>query len=357
MNEYSPYCDVADVRELIACAWSKNIPFYACRYPGEEQCRFGAQGSGMPVEGAVDGFRVVPFDTAGVDKAFTIQPDLFPKDIDKLRALPHRSVLQTTLVGDDADKPCYEQAAEALISAMHRGEASKVVLARTITRRCDMAGNLPDCFVRLCELYPTAYIFVVSYPGVCSWMGATPETLLLSSPQGYVTMALAGTRAAGTPGEWGMKERKEQQYVEQYISDILEAQGLQQVTVSRFTKPAAHVEHLCTLFDINTRHDATTRNTLVEALHPTPALAGVPTTIAKKLIRNVERLSRRYYGGYVGEALADGRCGLYVNLRSMELSAQAVRLYVGGGLTSQSVIADEWNETCAKAQTLLAALE
>lgn len=357
MNDFLPYCSVDAASELIACCLAKNVPFYICRYPGEEQCRFGAQLQGEPIHGIGNGFRVVPFDIEGDTPAFTITPDTFATDIATLRAIAPREVAEPDMPMLDTTYDSYLRAVESLLASMQQGELSKVVLSRTITHPCDTYTILPQYFARLCHLYPQAYIFVVCYPGVCRWVGATPEVLLQSYATGYATMALAGTRAVGTDEPWGAKEIDEQQYVVQYISRILHSCHLHNVAMHTYTKQAAQVEHLCTHFDITTPHQSDLRDNLVELLHPTPAVAGTPTPRAMQAIATAEAHARRYYGGYLGEALSDGRCGFFVNLRSMEFSPHALRLYVGGGLTAQSVAQDEWNETCAKSQTLLSALQ
>ncbi len=357
MNNSSPYCTVDEARELIACCMAKNIPFYACRYPGEALCRFGAQSHSCPSGVEKAGFRVVPFDVIGDAPAFTIVPDLFPADIEIMRSLPNAEVMCQSFTRSDIDRDVYMQQVDNLVLRMNRGELSKVVLSRTITYPYDVVRFLPDCFVRMCNAYKDAYIFVVNNPGVCGWMGASPEVLLQSTSDGYVTMALAGTRMAHTQAEWGAKEREEQQYVSRYITEVLALQGMTQVAVNSYTKQAAQVEHLCTHFDITTHHNAEVRDRLTTSLHPTPAVAGTPTQAAIEAIKATESHSRRYYAGYVGEVSSNGECGLYVNLRSMEFVTDAVRLYVGGGLTAQSVAKDEWEETCAKSQTLLTILQ
>ncbi|MBO7291118.1 MAG: chorismate-binding protein [Bacteroidaceae bacterium] len=357
MNDFSPYCTVEQASELIACCLAKNVPFYICRYPGGELCRVGVQLQGHPKQGAHDGFRVVPFDTDGDSMPFTIIPDAVVPDKAQLDAHPRLDVEPSQLQGEDVTQEEYLRQANSLIERMRQGEMSKVVLSRTITRSCDTAKMLPRYYARLCVMYPHAYVFVVSYPGVCGWVGATPEVLLRSTQQGYATMALAGTRKAGGVTAWGDKEIDEQQYVARYIARILEKEKDIRVEDRTETLRAGQVEHLCTHFDITTHPDAALRDRLVGAFHPTPAVAGTPTADAMQAIGLTEGRSRRYYGGYVGESLSDGRCALYVNLRSMEFTADAVRLYVGGGLTAHSVAQDEWNETCAKAQTMLSAFQ
>lgn len=357
MNDCAPYCSVDIASELIACCLEKNVPFYVCRYPGEELCRFGAQLQGMPYHGVADGFRVVPFDIHGNSPVFTIIPDTFASDIDVIKREPIRNVKVENLPLHDTDYESYIRTVESLVQRMQAGELSKVVLSRTITRPCDTKNFLPHYFVRLSSLYPSAYVFIVVYPGVCQWIGATPEVLLSSQPSGYATMALAGTRPVGTTTPWGSKEREEQDYVTRYITDILQSCGMDDVRVHTYTKQAAQVEHLCSHFDIATSHQPSLRDKLLQLLHPTPAVAGTPTRQAMQAIVASELHDRRYYGGYLGEATSDGRCGMFVNLRSMEFDNQHVRLYVGGGLTSHSVARDEWNETCAKSQTLLSAFQ
>lgn len=317
----------------------------------------GIQLHEAPLHGVGDGFRVVPFDVRGDTHSFTIIPDTTALDKAAIDATPTRDVEFMSLLGTDVSKEQYLEQAHSLIERMQAGEMSKVVLSRTITHHCDTTQLLPSYYARLCVLYPHAYVFMVSYPGVCGWVGASPEVLLRSTQEGYATMALAGTRKAYTVEPWGEKEIDEQQYVARYIARILEQEKNIGVKDRTETLRAAQIEHLCTHFDITSRSDAALRDRLVTALHPTPAVAGTPTADAMVAIGATEGRSRRYYGGYVGESLADGRCAFYVNLRSMEFAADAVRLYVGGGLTAHSVAADEWNETCAKAQTMLMAFQ
>lgn len=357
MDENVSYCSPDAASLLIACCLRKNIPFYACRYPDELHCRFGAQYASHPSRSIGDGFRVVPFSISDNTPAFTISPDFYPSDIETLLHLPPLPCKAYRFIGRDATYEEYLSQASSLISRMKEGEFAKAVLSRTITRRCDTHAVLPEYFSRLCGLYPSAYVFMISNPGVCGWIGATPEILLESMPGGWTTMALAGTRLAGTEGSWHLKEQEEQLFVVRYIADILQAQGFTEVAVQTYTRQAAQVEHLCTRFDITATRSDAGRDTLVQALHPTPAVAGTPVKTALPAILATESHARRYYGGYLGESVAGGYCRFYVNLRSMEFSDTDVRLYVGGGLTALSLPQDEWKETCDKSQTLLSAFE
>ena len=92
---------------------------------------------------------------------------------------------------------------------------------------------------------------------------------------------------------------------------------------------------------------------MVGQLHPTPAVCGLPKKRAMQIITEIEKRDRGYYAGFLGPLQASGAFDLFVNLRTMEVFDDALRLYVGGGITPLSDPETEWQETCQKADTLL----
>jgi isochorismate synthase len=92
---------------------------------------------------------------------------------------------------------------------------------------------------------------------------------------------------------------------------------------------------------------------LVEALHPTPAVAGQPKDEAIRYIKELEPHDREYYTGFLGPVTKDREMDLFVNLRCMKVTPEFLALYVGGGITLDSDPADEWEETRLKAESLL----
>ncbi len=343
---------------------AQRFPAFAFRMPGESVFYWGACRAdalvalaGGGIVGGGEGFLFAPFDTAALPSFFfPVRP--IPAeaiDLESLNLCADSSVTSDEPMPTcDTDYASYEQQALTLIGAMRRGELRKAVLSRTVTLRRPSLADA-DLFLRLAAKYPGAFVSWVHLPGHGRWMGATPETLLDYAGRKLSTMALAGTRKAGTPGEWGEKEREEQQIVADTIVTALEHGGLTPVVGSRFTKVAAQVEHLCTPISVEGDLNNNQLNDILCALHPTPAVGGYPKEAAKVWIDRVEPHRRRYYGGYLGPVQADGM-HLFVNLRCMEVDDWSVRLYVGGGLTAQSQPASEWSETEAKAQTLLSVI-
>ncbi|MCA1745901.1 MAG: chorismate-binding protein, partial [Bacteroidales bacterium] len=61
------------------------------------------------------------------------------------------------------------------------------------------------------------------------------------------------------------------------------------------------------------------------------------------------------YGGFLGP-VAQGAIDLYVNIRCMMVAPTHSTIFVGGGLTRQSDLHSEWNETILKSKTLLSVI-
>jgi len=91
-------------------------------------------------------------------------------------------------------------------------------------------------------------------------------------------------------------------------------------------------------------------------LHPTPAVCGLPKNEAKSFILENENYDRKYYTGFLGELNSDvngiNTSSLYVNLRCMEIAKDEAIIYVGGGITKDSIPEKEWEETVRKTATM-----
>lgn len=206
----------------------------------------------------------------------------------------------------------------------------------------DLNNAVADLFERfrdaLCHCYFT--------PRTGLWAGATPE-LLIDVKDGVIkTMALAGTRPCGTDAPWDIKNTEEQNLVVQFICDSMRGCGLVPEVAPTRTLRYGHIEHICT--DITARAPKIEINALLDALSPTPAVAGYPRDAAIAEIGEYEDAPRRCYGGYVMATDGEDRVRAYVNLRCAQLSPAAWCVYAGGGITPRSSAADEWLETESK---------
>jgi isochorismate synthase len=228
---------------------------------------------------------------------------------------------------------------------------SKVVLSRIVSGPECSFGQLAALYEAMCMRYPQAFVYVLSHPHFGIWAGATPETLLRWNAEGMSTMALAGTRRPGT-AQWGEKERSEHQIV---VDEMLRELSVftQAAAGATETIQAGPVEHLRTPIAGGPLSDALA---VARALHPTPAVCGLPRQRAMVYIRSHEPHRRELYTGIIGLLFPDGSGHLFVNLRCMQLANGRALIYAGGGITPESNAQSEWQETELKAGTLLGVL-
>ena len=274
------------------------------------------------------------------------------------------------------------------IDSIKNNAFKKVVLSRKeiIQIHSSTKPEPIEIFQNLTEKYPEAFAYIWFHPKVGLWLGATPETLLEVERNRFKTMALAGTQKyEGTLDvNWGEKEKEEQRFVTDSILGNLKPISENIESTSPYTAKAGNLLHLKTdisgtdaEFRVSTDADAGYLKKLISAIHPTPAVCGLPKKSAKKFILENENYDREFYTGFLGElnlkkTLQRSRnrknrenqayasiiktSALFVNLRCVKLEENQATLFVGGGITKNSDPAAEWEETQNKAQTIKAVL-
>jgi isochorismate synthase len=240
------------------------------------------------------------------------------------------------------------------VRTLQQTSMQKVVLARN--KVIEGAYNPIELFLKFSEAYPNACVFLFHTPESGCWMGATPERLLAIENGIAKAASLAGTRPVNSTGDWREKELEEQAIVTQSIKNTFAAAGLSNIQSSPLeTQQAGPVEHLfCEVS--GTMPEGLSPHALAKALHPTPAVGGLPKKQALSFIANHEKLDRSFYAGYFG-VTSKNEAHFYVNLRSMQLFTNGLVLYAGGGITAASNPSAEWEETERKLRTLLDVIE
>ena len=115
--------------------------------------------------------------------------------------------------------------------------------------------------------------------------------------------------------------------------------------------------HLSTPISGRLREKSTNAIDLVLALHPTPAVGGVPTKEASELIATLEG-DRSFYAGAVGwcDARGDGRWAVSIRGAQLASDRRSALAHAGGGIVAESNPDDEVDETTTKFATILTAL-
>lgn len=209
--------------------------------------------------------------------------------------------------------------------------------------------DLKESFKNLCQSYPNAfrYIFI---NGETSWMGAFSEVLgkFNKETHDFETMSLAGTLPISE--SWSEKEIEEQKPVTTYIRNILNNYSENINESKTYDHISGNIKHLRTDFKAKIKPENLDK--IIQELHPTPAVCGIPKEFCKENIQNLEKFPRELYAGYI-KIETEKTVQYFVNLRCSKLYKNAVNLFVGGGITAQSSPEKEWIETELKSEAVL----
>ena len=104
-------------------------------------------------------------------------------------------------------------------------------------------------------------------------------------------------------------------------------------------------------------HDGRTALELVSDLHPSAAVCGTPTDLARTAIDDLERMDRGRYAGPVGwiDANGDGEWAIALRCAQVE-DDHRLRLFAGCGIVAGSNPEDELAEAEAKLTPMRTAL-
>lgn len=233
------------------------------------------------------------------------------------------------------------------VESIKSGNFEKLVVSRKIDFSTEI--DLFKTYQKLIETYKSAFRYLFFHPKIGIWIGATPEQLIKIESNQFETVALAGTQLHSEKIIWTSKEIQEQQFVTDYIvSNCKKLVSAIEVT-DPFTVQAGKLAHIKTI--IKGKIDKNLISELISELHPTPAVCGLPKESARQFILKNENYDRKFYSGYLGEYNVNETTNLFVNLRCMEIG-KVNSIYVGCGITKDSVAEKEFIETENKAKTM-----
>lgn len=266
-----------------------------------------------------------------------------------------------------SEKLQFEKIVEKGIEKINQGEFQKVVLSRRKKIEFEGDFNIIKVINQLSAAYPNAFISAVYLPENNEiWLGASPELLVSIDEKGlFKTMALAGTQNAfdekgqkigSANARWSQKEIEEQAFVSRYIIDCFKKVRVREyIENGPKTVEAGNLLHLQTTYSVDTKSIEFNQfaTVMLELLHPTSAVCGMPKAITQQFILENEGYQREYYSGFLGPKNIKNESSLYVNLRSLKINENTIHLFAGAGITEDSNPSREWFETEMKMETLL----
>ncbi len=311
-----------------------------------------------PTKDPLDPFIFFPFDETKVE-GFQLNPThQIEKAIEFLKSFPNGKGHWTNpglIYVDSTSREQYEGSFKNYQKEIQTGICTKAILSTIVKKEIPKDFNVGEYILKLRNEYPQAFIYLFSSPITGTWLGATPETLLKWETGIVSTMSLAGTRKNSHGDfQFGEKEKKEQEIVTDYIRQIFEKRFSNVKTDPTTKLSYGDMEHLITRVEASTESYFSKKDLLDLAaeLHPTPAVGGYPKIEAIDLIKKTETHPRLFYSGFLGP-IHQGSAHLAVNLRCMCIAEMYVFIFAGGGITSDSIVDAEWEETRLKAQALL----
>lgn len=264
----------------------------------------------------------------------------------------------------------FKSAVTSALKSIEANKFSKIVLAHALDVIAPTPFNLVKSLHNLRQKHPDCYTFCTSNGKGHHFIGASPERLLTIHNRQFMTDALAGSASRGaTPAQdatladkllHSEKEQREHEAVSQFLLQRLQKLGLQPQQSPLQVLQLSNIQHLWTPIAAQIPPNVNPLD-IVSQLHPTPAVAGVPTAVACEQIQQYENFDRGLYAAPIGWIDSEGNSEFIVGIRSaliqQDFQTQGrARLYAGAGIVAGSDPEKEVVEIQLKLQTLLKAL-
>jgi menaquinone-specific isochorismate synthase len=259
----------------------------------------------------------------------------------------------------------WKQSVDDVVEDLKTGSLKKVVLARELRLFFDNQVKAENILKNLYTQQRDSFIFVFESNGDC-FIGATPERLVKKQGNNVFSTCLAGSIRRGKDesedkvlGQTLLSDQKnliEHGFVVEMIKEALE-ESCEEIILPDEPQlmKIRDIQHLYTPVIGKCQKDASVL-LLVERLHPTPALGGLPKQEAVEKIREVEELDRGFYAAPLGWVDYRGNGEFSVAIRSGLIQGKEASIFAGCGVVADSDSESEYLETGLKFRPMLRAL-
>lgn len=312
---------------------------------------------------------IIPFDKTQPSMLYVPQEyNFFSKTLfaDQIGAKTNPATKMVKCVSVPEEKQYKNMVAKA-IAQLQQHKLSKIVLSRIVNIELSHAIDASTILVNLLNQNPSVYHFLAQLSDDSTLVGASPERLLRKQGDKIYVNPLAGSACRCSDNqvdiEQGQKLLTSSKDLYQHklvIDDLKQRLAPLCVTLDVPDKPS--LIHTDTMWHLSTTIIATLTKTdtnallLASQLHPTPALCGFPTQMAKQMIHQLEPHERGAFGGIIGWCNEVGDGEWAVIIRSGIVKQQHITLFAGAGIVAASNLDAEWRETSAKLETMLSSL-
>lgn len=224
-------------------------------------------------------------------------------------------------------------------------------------------GDARSWFLRLCAAQQADYCAYVDL-GRQRLLSASPELFFRLKGNRLETSPMKGTRPRG---RWSAEDQALAQALAASEKDRAEnvmIVDLLRNDMARISEPDSvrvhslyDIESYPTVWQMTSTIRSRTRAAvpeIIRALFPCGSVTGAPKIRTMEIIRELEPHPRGVYCGTIGWWAPDGQAEFNVAIRTVTLDTQTglARYHTGGGITSGSSAADEYEECLVKASLL-----
>lgn len=315
--------------------------------------------TGRVLDGATDGSQEsVPSDSNGEEAT--------PQGEDQT------SVVELDQTGLRAERSKWVERVREVTEIIEDTDLQKAVLAAAFDLEIDDELHLGRVLTDLEVRYPNCYRFSFIGPNTdptasrTTFFGASPERLVEKQGQSLRTEALAGTVERGPDSDTDEAQitrllddqtlATEHQLVANQITEQLHELEASVEVGNRTVRTLSNVHHLETPISASLPPEVHVLD-VVELLHPTPAVGGLPTAAARETIAEIESTVRGWYGAPVGWFDKAGDGTFAVGIRSALAGPDRATLFAGNGIVAGSDPETEWHELEAKFEPIREVLQ
>ena len=273
----------------------------------------------------------------------------------------------------DTQQPVYEKMVSTAKKHILDGDIFQVVLSRTITEPCP--DEPLDVYKRLRELNPSPYMFYLNTQNTIL-MGSSPELNLKVSgteKRNVEIRPIAGTKPRGKvagkiDADTDFRYEAELKLDRKELAEHIMLVDLARNDIARVAEPGSRVvtelliaekyesvQHLVSNVKGSLAPDLDALSAYLATMNM-GTLTGAPKIEAMKIIRQLEKTKRGYYGGAVCYLTVDGQFDSCITIRSLQVRDHTAYIRVGAGIVHDSVPKTEFEETEHKAGSCLRAI-
>jgi len=287
------------------------------------------------------------------------------------KAKKHKAPLPT--VSTDTNQKEYEAMVRSAKKHILDGDIFQVVLSRTKIEPC--ADEPLDVYKRLRELNPSPYMFYINTPNT-TLLGSSPELNLRVSGtenRSVEIRPIAGTKPRGRvngklDADIDFRYEAELKIDRKELAEHMMLVDLARNDIARVAQPGSRVvTELLTVekYESVQHLVSNVKGTLASNLDALNAylatmnmgtLTGAPKIEAMKIIRQLEKTKRGYYGGAVMYLTVDGQFDSCITIRSLQIKDNKAYIRVGAGIVHDSVPKTEFEETEHKVGSCMRAI-